>query len=525
VNVHMSGHEVRYRLLQMTRDFSLAQMDPTEARAARRRHAEHQLKRLVEEDGHHDNQSRAASIAAYAAMIDDIRAALDWSLGPDGDVALAANLMVESVAAWYQLSLSWEGRERADRVLALVGKLKDPRLELEVRGARCIGMNYSLGAAPPTAAAYAELLVQAEDLQDPAYKIMGQWGLWGADMYSGRFREGMQRAETCGELAQLTGRPSDLALAAFMRVQPAASVGRLQAAREDAEKALSLYEAPGGTGGLVRFQFEPRMAVRAIRSRIMWIQGHADQAMTEALACLAEADQTGHTLSRAYALLDGVAQIALLVGDLDEAERAVLAHRRLADDFGLGARTLATNFGMQAAVVAARGLGQEAQDMLLAALKEHPDNRFPLRFPFLIGPMAQALAECGRPHEALAILEATLCGLARDSDHWCRPELIRARAQVRLVLGGESAIDAAEADLNEALAMSMTQDARAGMLRAATDLVLLGLTPRDRSAREDRLRQVLRTFDEGHSSADYRRAVAILPAEQSNWPTNVGLGP
>jgi tetratricopeptide (TPR) repeat protein len=278
---------------------------------------------------------------------------------------------------------------------------------------------------------------------------------------------------------------------------------------------LSLYEAPDGASGIVRVQFEPRMAVRAIRSRIMWMQGHADQAMAEALACLGEADRTGHALSQAYALLDAMAQIALLVGDLDEAERAVQAHRRLADDFGLGPRTLVTNFGMQAAVVAARSSGQEGQEALLAALKEHPDNRFPVRFPFLIGPMAQALAEGGRPREALGVLEAALGGLARDPDHWCRPELLRARSQVRLLLGGDAARETAEADLDTALAMALKQDARAAALRAATDLAVLGRTVGHRRAREDRLRTVLRTLGEGFWTADYRRAVEVLRSEPS----------
>lgn len=515
VNVHMSGREVRYRLLQMTRDFALAQMDPIEARAARRRHAEHQLQRLAEEEGRHSQDSRAPAMAAYGAMIDDIRAALDWSLGPDGDVALAVQLIVDSTLAWYQLSLSWEGKERADRVLARVGELRDPHAELRVRAARCVGMNYSLGAAPATAAAFAQVLAQAEALGDVGYQIMGHWGLWGTDMYAGRFGEGMRRAEACGELANLTGKPSDLAIATFMRIQPAASVGRLQAARDDAGRALSLYEAPGGALGIVRVQFEPRMAVRAIRSRIMWMQGHADQAMAEALACLGEADRSGHALSQSYALLDAVAQIALLVGDLDEAERAVQAHRRLADDFGLGPRTLVTNFGMQAAIVAARSSGQEGLDRLLDALKEHAGNRFPLRFPFLIGPMAQALAEGGRPREALGVLEGALGGLARDPDHWCRPELLRARSQVRLLLGGDAAREMAEADLDAALAMALAQDARAAALRTATDLAVLGQTGGHRRAREDRLRSVLRTFDEGFSTADYRRAVAILRLEPS----------
>jgi len=42
VNVQMSGSEVRYRLLQMTRNFALAQMEAEEAREARQRHAQHQ---------------------------------------------------------------------------------------------------------------------------------------------------------------------------------------------------------------------------------------------------------------------------------------------------------------------------------------------------------------------------------------------------------------------------------------------------------------------------------------------------
>lgn len=519
VNVNMAGGEVRYRLLLMTREFALAQMDPQEVRAARRRHAVHQLRRLAEEEARHSDEDRAVGISVYGAMIEDIRAALDWALGPDGDVALAAQLIAESTVAWYQLSLSWEGKERADRVLSRVVELSDPRLELRVRGARCVGMNYSLGAAPATAAAFAELLAQAEDLQDRSYRLMGHWGLWGADMYAGRFRDGLRRSEVCGELAGMTGRPSDLAIATFMRIQPTASIGRLREARADAERALNLYESPGGASGIVRVQFDPRMAVRAIRCRIMWMQGYPDQAVAEARACLSEADRTGHALSRSYALLDGIAQIALLVGDLDEAEWAVLEHRRVCEDYGANPRAFAANFGMQAAVAAARNPRAEAQEMLLEALEEHPENRFPLRFPFLIGPMAQALAEGGRPREALRVLETTLAGLARDPDHWCRPELLRARAQVRLLLGGDATRKKVEADLDEALSMSLEQEAHAVALRAATDMAFFSRTGEDRGLWAGRLREAVETFDEGFSTADYRRAVAVLGMEPSIAPS------
>jgi len=109
--------------------------------------------------------------------------------------------------------------------------------------------------------------------------------------------------------------------------------------------------------------------------------------------------------------------------------------------------------------------------MLLQALHERPENRFPVRFPFLIGRMAQALAEGGRPREALGVLEETLATFARDPDHWCRPEILRARAQVRLQLGGAAARGAAASDFEAALAMSLAQGSRGAALRVATDLV------------------------------------------------------
>lgn len=510
VNVHMSGGEVRYRLLEMTRAFGLARMDALEARATRRRHAEHQLRRLAEEEGRHDQPERAAAIAVYAGMIDDIRAALDWALGPEGDVALAARLMVDSTVAWYQLSLSWEGRERADRVLARVGELNDPHADLRVRGARCIGMNYSVGVASPTAAAFGELSAQAQALQDPTYEIMGHWGLFGADMYLGRFREGLRRAEACGDLARLTGRPSDLALATYMRVQPAASLGRLAAARADADHALRLFEAPGGSGGLVRYQFEPRLVVRTLRSRILWLQGFADQALAEARACAGQAERSGQALTISYGLLDAAAQTAVLTGALDEADRLLAAHRRLIEDFAMGRRSLAANLGLRAAVAAARGTGVAAQDGLLAALKADPDNRFPLRFPALVGPMAQALAESGRPLEAMVILEEMLGGLVHDPEHWGRAELLRARAQVRLSLDGDAARPAAEADLEASVALAAAQGARTGALRAATDLAHLPAPSEVRRARAARLKALMQNFTEGFATADYRRAVAVL---------------
>jgi len=110
-----SGAETRYHLLETTRAYAaemLEEAHDTEIR--RRRHAQY-FRALFE--GALDEWPRmpdADWLAKYVPELANIRAALDWALGRDGDFSIGIALAGGSGALWVALGLFDEGAQRLE---------------------------------------------------------------------------------------------------------------------------------------------------------------------------------------------------------------------------------------------------------------------------------------------------------------------------------------------------------------------------------------------------------------------------
>jgi hypothetical protein len=92
-------------------------------------------------------------------------------------------------------------------------------------------------------------------------------------------------------------------------------------ARHHIERMLASYTAPVHRPDTIRFQFDQRVTARATLPRILWLQGFPNQAMRTVQRNVEEALAIDHALSLCNALADAACPIALLIGDLDAAER------------------------------------------------------------------------------------------------------------------------------------------------------------------------------------------------------------
>ena len=102
--------EPRYRLLESTRAYALEQLAAGgETQQLLRRHAQALHDFLL------PLQLRFWSVTERStaiAELDNLRAALDWSVGPDGDPALGCALLAASWATWFDSGQLMEGLER-----------------------------------------------------------------------------------------------------------------------------------------------------------------------------------------------------------------------------------------------------------------------------------------------------------------------------------------------------------------------------------------------------------------------------
>ena len=112
----------RYRLLETTRAYALEKLvEAEEIHAYGRRHAQY-FRNLFESAT--DDWQRlpdAAWCARFQPELDNLRAALDWAFGSDGDSGIGIELSAAAGELWYLLFLRNEGEQRVEAAIARIG--------------------------------------------------------------------------------------------------------------------------------------------------------------------------------------------------------------------------------------------------------------------------------------------------------------------------------------------------------------------------------------------------------------------
>ena len=120
VHVDPMAGETRYRLLESTRYYAAEKLGP--APEIRRRHAAHFLARFAEATAEWETTPTQRWIVQYEADLDNLRGALEWAFGKDGDVNIAVDLVGRSHVIWAELGLMLEHRRWVNEALAKIRK-------------------------------------------------------------------------------------------------------------------------------------------------------------------------------------------------------------------------------------------------------------------------------------------------------------------------------------------------------------------------------------------------------------------
>lgn len=106
----LSGDEPRYRFLETTRQYAFEQLRASGERGRRRRLSEYLADLFAKATETWPTTSTINWLARFEPELDNLRAALEWAFGPDGDEGLGVELAGHSMRIWDELSLL---RERA----------------------------------------------------------------------------------------------------------------------------------------------------------------------------------------------------------------------------------------------------------------------------------------------------------------------------------------------------------------------------------------------------------------------------
>ncbi|MEA3149180.1 MAG: hypothetical protein QOD56_119, partial [Gammaproteobacteria bacterium] len=488
----LRGGVAWYRLLDTTRAYARAKLlESRDFHTAAKLHAETLCESLQALRASPGTAAAAELTPTYTRMVDDVRAALQWSFSRDGDRGLGVKLTAAAASLFMRLSLLYEYRGYVERVLkdAALTAMADPTAQ--------ISLNVTLGhlllhmAKPDSEMTHAF---------EKALEIAEQAGISRADAIAGAWLGCARRADHPKALEFAERYRRDTAISQFddlvysrMMAMSLHFMGEFGTARHFVERALQhpFRKAPTAHDHL--FYIDLEVVMYATLARNCWLQGLADQASDAARRSLDRALSIRNATGICYSLVIAACPVAIWRGDMPEARRLASMLLEYSSQYSLD------QWGSWVPLYELAFLSSSArlhQPFESARFDAHELDTLQI----------DAIATLGTdvvPAEALARVESGRVG-------WNAAEILRLSGeQIRKDRGPEAA-RSAEAAYSRSLDIARRQGALSWQLRTATSLARLWRDQnRTREARE-LLAGLHGRFTEGFQTADYARAGALL---------------
>lgn len=497
---------LRYRLLDTTRTYAYAKLNELgETGQVARRHAEH-FRNFFERADADASTPLPEWLNIYGAELDNVRAALNWAFGPDGDTTLGIALTAAAVTLWVRLSLFAECRERAKTALAALDDGEDnDRIRMQLLAALGWSLMYGEGRAREARPILETTLELADRLDDKDFRLRALWGLCIDQFNNGQFGKARALADRFAAAAANSPDRTDVMLGDRLTAVALHYLGDQNEARVRIDRVNASLHVLAEKPKI--FPLDLRISAQYFRARILWLQGLADQAQALAARNIEEGRANGHALTFCSVLGQATCPIAFWSGDFEAAERygtELLEHteRHAIRLWGLWARAF------NAAVMVRRGDVAAGLPLLREELNRAGDARFLPRFLPLLGELSAGFLEADQIDRGLDAIEDVLTRCNDRQELWYLPELIRIKGELMLRSARHSGD--AEAFFREATGIAVQQGARFWELRCATSLARLMIGAGQNAEALTVLENVSGSFTDGADIADMRSARALM---------------
>jgi predicted ATPase/DNA-binding winged helix-turn-helix (wHTH) protein len=502
------GAMMRYQLLDTTRAYALdISTDVAELADLAVRHATYYRKWLEESGADWPTLSSGAERAPHFAAINNVRAALEWCFGVDGNVEIGVGLASAAVPIFLAMSLLTECHRWSERaILALDDATRGGREEMHLQAALGMSLMFTRGSGEGVRVALNRSLAIAEEQDDALtqLKLFGPLRMFHSRI--GDFKTALHYAKRGAAVSKTVADPAALTLAHSMLGMSLYLTGDVSGARAELEAALefgpsSLRIATSHLG------FDGHNMAGVTLGKILWLQGHPDQAVERARQTVKDAASIGHPVTLSVALVWAVL-VFLATGDLESAEEHIDWFIANAEIHSLEPY-LAVGRGFKGQLAFHRGDARGGVEYLQSCLKELHALRYELlTTPFNIS-LVQGFVAIGQLAEGIALVEETIRLVEENGDAAYMPELLRVKGNA-LLLMPEPMEDKAEECFTQSLEFSRRQATLAWELRTAIDLATLLARRGRRDRARALLRPVLERFTEGRDSADLKAAEHLL---------------
>jgi predicted ATPase len=505
VYAEIGGPIVYYRLLESTRAYAIQKLTESgELETYMRRHAQHHLEWFKRAAADWQTRTTVDWLQDYGQRIDDIRAALNWTLSPAGDVSLGIALTIASIPLWLELTLLREGRERLQRALACQAEQTNPdeHDELRIRVWLGLVLLYLADPLPETPDFWARTAALGERLGDLDAQVHALFQWSGYCLFAGELRQMLTVAQRCMAVA---GAGGNIVSTAMSRVTVADALHHLGRPTQALEVISPVFDDAASSPQRALAAY--RISARCMASKILWMLGFPDQAMAHATAAADEAIKAGNTFMVAGAL-NYSCQVALYVGHYPQAAYWVEILLDYTDKVGLVGRN-ALGRCLKGAIQIGQG-DHAGLATVQSGLESLRRAGFAHGYAMSLGTLAQALGASGQVTEAFQAVNDALDRCSRNVENWCVPELYRIKGELLRLNPATAPPRAAEDCFNQAMAEARRQDALSWELRVGLSLANLWRDANKAEEASKLLSGIYDRFTEGFETADLMAARVLI---------------
>jgi predicted ATPase/DNA-binding winged helix-turn-helix (wHTH) protein len=496
------GAMMRYRLLDTARAYALDfSADHSERTELASRHAAYCVSWLRQFEADGPPLSDAAERAAQLLGLANVRAALEWCFGANGDARLGVRLAASAVPAFLALSLLTECHHWSRRaLLALDDTSRRGAEEMQLQAALGLSSMFTRGHGEEAQSALQKALEIAGERDDNVRQLTFLSVLHMFHHRACDTRMALSCARRSSIVASTIEAPGPVALARTQLGISLTLAGDLSGAQVELEAALRQPE-------IFLQGFDYRAIASGYLARVRWLRGYPSRAAGDIRLNVRNAAQAAAPVSLTFALTFAV-PLLLWLGDLGGAEEHLEWLVSHAESRSLQL-PLAVARGFKGQLAISRGHVRSGLEMLEASLRDLIAAKYNVWItPFNIS-RCQALFRIGRSTDAIALIDDTLRHTEDNGDLTYIPELLRLKAEV---LSGVNppGLDVAEMCLMDSLEWSRRQGARASELRAAIDLAAMRARQERMAEAGAVLRPVFAEFTEGFETTDLKAAERLL---------------
>jgi predicted ATPase/DNA-binding winged helix-turn-helix (wHTH) protein len=523
VAVAPMGAMMRYRLLETARAYALdLPMNLAERGALAGRHMAYWLRWLDQFAADGRILLDASRRASHLRDLNNVRAALDWCFGDEGDVGSGVILAAAAAPVFFAMSLLTECQHWSQRaILALDAAALGGHQEMRLQAALALSSMWTRGNSEATFVALNRSITIARRLEDPLNQILLLAPLHVFHLRTAEFTKAMQYAEQVAELSRTTDDPAAVRLSRILRGYSCHFAGDHMGARHELEAALRQRPVTQRNG--VRDVSSPATimddamaapilalassAAPSALARTLWLQGSPAAALDYVDQTIADAASADHPVTLLVALMYAVS-VLIWNGDLDGAGKQIERFNSNAESYELKSHVLLGRcFEGQLAI--SRGDAEHGISVLRPCLRDLRALRYDLMTTSFTISLIQALTAIGHLDEGMSLADTAIRSVETNGDQCYMPELSRVKANLFLLLPRPQD-DQAAACFTEALELSRRQGALAWELRSSIDMgrwiAARGRPERARSL----LQPVVDRFTDGTTTVDLIAARDLL---------------